>query len=424
MLIVRPAASATPSGTAPLNLQWVHSTDGQTVSDHGLHAPALLPADAEVVLVVPAALVSWHQVALPRIAAARLRQALEGLLEDRLLSDPASLHLAVAPGAQPGQSAWVAACQKATLKTWLDALQTAGRPATRIVPEAPPCDPPQLQALMDGDEAWLLACGPAGVLRLPLPQATDTTAHAAALHASAWARQVSAVTPGSAPTSDGLQALTRRTEPACATQAESQLGLPFDIEPMAQRLLRASQTPWNLAQFDLKLSAGARRNQQLLQGARALWHAPAWAPTRWGLAALLASLVLGLNLVAWQEQSELQAKREATRRVLTDTFAHVTLVIDAPLQMQREVAALQRASGGVGRHDLEPLLQDVAAAAPPTLKPTALELTPTERRLSYPGASTEAMAQLQAGLSQRGWRSQFTAPTLVVTPASPAKGTP
>jgi general secretion pathway protein L len=49
---------------------------------------------------------------------------------------------------------------------------------------------------------------------------------------------------------------------------------------------------------------------------------------------------------------------------LQTTFPSVTLVIDAPLQMQREVDALQQKSGSASSSDLEPLLAAFAGVLP------------------------------------------------------------
>ena len=91
-------------------------------------------------LVVPVWQLSWQRVALPKVAPARLRAALDGLLEEHLLDDTAQLHFALEPGARPGQAAgiWVAACRRDWLQAQLRALEQAGRPASRIVPAASP----------------------------------------------------------------------------------------------------------------------------------------------------------------------------------------------------------------------------------------------------------------------------------------------
>ena len=82
-------------------------------------------------------------------------------------------------------------------------------------------------------------------------------------------------------------------------------------------------------------------------------HAPTWKPVRWGLVALVALQVLGLNALAWRESSALNAQQASLQNILKTTFPSVTLVIDAPLQMQREVDVLQQKSGAASSTDFE-----------------------------------------------------------------------
>ena len=75
---------------------------------------------------------------------------------------------------------------------------------------------------------------------------------------------------------------------------------------------------------------------------------------------LIALQVLGLNALAWRERSALNAQQDSLQSILTTTFPSVSLVIDAPLQMQREIDALQQKSGAVSSTDCEPLLAALA----------------------------------------------------------------
>ena len=99
--------------TVATEFSYALSIDGRTVARHGSAAVALLPAAAAVVLVVPARLLSWHTVRLPPVAANRVRAALEGVLEDRLLDDPVDVAFAVGPRRRPDGTATVAVCDKA-----------------------------------------------------------------------------------------------------------------------------------------------------------------------------------------------------------------------------------------------------------------------------------------------------------------------
>jgi general secretion pathway protein L len=152
-------------GTRPLKLQWA--------------AAALLPAadrQTETVALVPAAALSWHRVELPaglHKQAQRVQAALQGLLEDRLLDDPEQVHLALQTDWANTPRPWVAACDRAWLSAHLQALEQAGLPVHRIVPELSPgttASPVQLTALGDADTGWLWVSHPErGVWGQPWP---------------------------------------------------------------------------------------------------------------------------------------------------------------------------------------------------------------------------------------------------------------
>src|SRR5664280_2785029 len=79
---------------------------------------------SQVTAVVREADVSWHRITLPKAPAARLRAALVGVLEEALLEDAESVHLAIAPLVAAGQTTWVAALDRAWLQDELAALQS------------------------------------------------------------------------------------------------------------------------------------------------------------------------------------------------------------------------------------------------------------------------------------------------------------
>jgi general secretion pathway protein L len=65
------------------------------------------------------------------------------------------------------------------------------------------------------------------------------------------------------------------------------------------------------------------------------------------------------------------------RTLLTTTFPKVTLVINAPLQMEREVAALRQQTGSTSSHDLEPMLAAAAAeSSAAAVTPSVVEYLP------------------------------------------------
>lgn len=397
MLIVQPVSWATATPSA--DLVWSMSKDGQTLSDHGVGPLSLLPADSDLWLVLPVLATSWHRVRTPKIAASRLKQALEGLLEDRLLTDPTLLHLSLQPAAAPGEPAWVCACDKTLLTHWLQLFEDARRPIGRIVPDQTPLATSEWVAFTTGEQAWWAHAGPRGVWSTPL-QATAPVQMA--------------------------DASPLRAEPTCAAAAEQSAGRPVAPEPLARRLLRSTQTDWNLAQFDLKRSAHTRRSQQLMQAFRQVAYAPAWAATRWGLLALATVVVLGVGMAGWTERQALATKRHALEATLKQSFPHVTMVLNAPLQMQQEVDRLQRAHGSPSPADLDIFLTHFSTSSPDGIGLSAIQFNPTEVQVTLTGANEANLSTLREGLHRQGWQTRFTSPTLTATraPAAPAAATP
>lgn len=350
---------------------YVVTRDGSTVDEQSSAPLALLPLvgskGGEVVAVVAARDLSWHQVQLPRgtlargvfqdNSTARLRAVLEGLLEDRLLDDPTQLHFAIEPAPSADGPVWVAVCDRAWLRAALHALEQSGRTVTRIVPEITPDSPPDtLYVLGEPGDAQLVFAGRAGVLVWPLSSASVALLD--------W---------------PGDHAIV--AEPAVAALAEQLFKHPVALQQRAQRRLQALQSRWDLAQFDLVNSSRTRLWKGVSASLNSFARAPRWRVARVALLALLAINLAGLNAWAWREQVGLQAQRAAIQNVLTSTFPSVQVVVDAPLQMAREVAVLQRASGTPSGRDLEAMLGIVGSAAPVNTVPDAIEFVSGELRL-------------------------------------------
>jgi len=397
-----------PAGlpTATASCMAVLSDGVGTVTRH-VEAPlSLLPdaADGEVVVVVGLEQLSWHRLELPKGtlerglfqdgSPARLRAVLDGLLEDRLLDEPDQMHFALQPQAQSGEPVWVAACNRAWLQAWLQALEQAGRPVARIVPELEPSTDgtTRLQAVGTPDRARVLCASALGVSVLPLSPAT------AGLLAQ-----------GEAPTEVVA-------EPGVAELAEHLFKTPVRLQTAPQRALAASQSAWDLAQFDFLRTRSARTRKQLSTLAASLWRAPHWKPARWSAIALVAVNLVGLQAWAWKEQSALTAKRAAIREVLTSTFPEVRVVVDAPVQMARALADLQRQNGAASSLDLETMLGLFHALAPENSAPTAIEFVAGELRLKAPPLSETDLAQLTTRLQSHGYTAQMRGDSLVITP--------
>lgn len=392
---------------------YVLSTDGHAVTRHATASAALLPHPGragEIVAVVPARALAWQRVTLPPGAlaqAARVRAVLEGLLEEHLLDDPATLHFALAPAAQAGTPVWVAVCDRAWLHGALQALEAAGRPADRVVPEFAPGpsasgqteitvlgtpEDAQLVLTAQGEQQAVAVLPLAGAPALLAPPAED--------------------------------APPVRAEPAVVALAERLLApRRVAMQPAADRLLAAARGPWELAQFDLASSGRKRALRKAAGATNAFLRAPQWRAARWGLAAALLVQLIGLNLWAWQDRQAVAAKQAAARGLLTTTFPQVQVVVDAPVQMERELARLRQQAGGMSPHDLEPLMAAAGAALPPGATPAGLQYAGGELRLRGLQLADAELADARQRLAAFGASASVQDDALLVR-ATPAGGTP
>jgi general secretion pathway protein L len=400
LVIALPLAALTAQ--SQLDCVWLND-DGSYEARPGQRLDALKiggAGQAQAIAVVPVEALSWHKVQLPagtrKASASRLRAVLEGLLEDQLLDDPAQLHFALQAEPSGSDGVWVAVCERAWLSGALAQLGESGLRVQRIVPHwAPTGSSGQTSSILcvtGTPEMPTLVCVDAQGVRL-LP------ANAASL---------ALVNP------DRLGSWQFEAEPAVAAFAEQLLQAPVTVQTRAEQLQRATQTDWNLAQFDMvQAHAGISR---ATEAGRAFLSGPRFRTARWAaLAALLIHLV-GLNAWAWTQQRQVDDLRKHINSTLQTTFPQVQVVVDAPLQMQRELATLQRASGQASGRDLEQILASFGAVAPANAAPAAIEFEAGELRLQGLKDLPQQTEALQAALLPQGLAVRADGGALVISP--------
>ena len=387
--------------------EYVLTTDGRTVSEQSRVPLALLPLPGnagELVAVVPARHLSWHQVQLPKgtlgrrlfqdASPQRLRAVLDGLLEDRLLDEPSQLHFAIEPSPQADAPVWVAVCDRAWLQSALQALEQAGRTVSRIVPAfAPDSRADTLYVMGEPEAAQLVFTGRGGVTVWPASKVS-----AALLN---W------------PESNGIVA-----EPAVAALAEQLFQRNVAVLTGAQQHLQALASSWDLNQFELVNSSRSRTWKYWSSGLLGFAKAPRWRAARVALLALLLVNLVGLNTWAWKEQALLNGKRTAIREALTNTFPNVRVVVDAPIQMAREVLALQQASGVASGRDLEAMLGAFGAVAPVNSMPSSIEFVSGELRLKGLQFKGETVSVLSFKLKPLGFEATAEGESLLIKQVS------
>lgn len=384
------------------------TNSGEALPEHGSAPLALLPSAAELVAVVPAGMLSWHRVVLPKAGTSRMRSALEGLLEERLLDEPRTLHFSLEPHATLGSTVWVAACNKAWLQAALHTFESAGRRVTRVVPEYVPVaagSEPVLHVRGSPEAARLVRCGDDGVQSLPISKSAHQ--HWNLILAT---EQQPAKHPVFA-------------EPAVVALAEQLPGRKVQVRHAAHALVDAARSDWDLAQFDLA-STGRTRLAKRSAQVWAQWTSAAWRPVRWGFAGLVVANLVGLNAWAWSERSAIESRRQEVRSLLTKTFPSVQLVVNAPLQMQREVMNLRQRTGAVSSRDLEPMLAAVAASAAAAASPSAIDYVPGELRLQGFTPPPDAKDELVKGLNAAGYSTQVDGESWVIHASPDSAPTP
>jgi len=402
LVVLLPARDRTaPAGEAregTAEYSYLLSADGLSVTRHGRTSAALLPKADTVVAWVGPTDVSWHRITLPRAPASKLRAALVGMIEEQLLDDEHAVHLALAPQASAGSPTWVAAVHKRWLVQHLEQLEKGGAFIERAVPALWPDDPPSghffaASDTADGSSAqtWL-AYGDADGVRC-------------ARMAGTWVR-------------DQLTAWARQgtrwsASPAVAAQAERWLGAPVAVRSDADHALQAVRSLWNLRQFDL---AGRARGARWLRDAWKRFFSPAWRPARVGVLALVVLNLIGMNLWALHQRSEIASRKQAMETLVKTSHPQIGTIVDPPLQMRRATDGLRAAAGRIGEADFEAALAAATQAWPDGQPPVqSLRFEGGKLTLVVGVWSSDQIERFRASLRSAGWSVEAAEGRLVLT---------
>ncbi len=344
----RSAGKTTPQWlTQPVSFALV-STKGRVVRSGYASLSSLSASMAQVqrvMLMLAASDVTLLRLAVPPLSAARLRAALPGLVEDRLISDPADCVLVAGPAKLGLRS--IAVVERQWLQSLVAALRDFGarqllalpvqlclpRPATGIVAavmEMP--DQIDLALRMSEEEGMGLP------IVVPAAGMSTQSAVCQTLLALAAEQAITLIVPA-----ERLEAYR-----AAAEQLTAQA---LQITVCAE-----NWQEWLDALDPATLDLMRGLNATDIQGVD-------WRRWRWplGLAALLlVTNVAALNWDWWRMKSEGEALRLRMTQIYKTSFPHDVVIIDPLAQMQKKLALVRQAAGEINPQDFTPMAANFA----------------------------------------------------------------
>ncbi|MGY2489754.1 type II secretion system protein GspL [Cupriavidus sp. CP313] len=382
-----------------------------------------LPAAERLVLILAASDVLLTTASVPPLPPARLKQALPNLVEDALATDAQPCHIGVGPAldgsaARGPRQRLLMVADRAWLRAVLDAF-AEHRHRRRHVLAAQLCVPLASAAQASTEPSLAAAGAPAPTAALVVEAAASALARSGEL-----SDELSDELPGTAADAARQWQLTVRTgahagyglllgdDALAAWQALAPAGTWYaDADAAAAApvpdLRQAARTSWRLwiegAQDCLREPALDLAQFEFAQGRADRWNLVAWRVPLALLAGIVLVQVIGMNthwLLLRREQQRLEA---AQLQALHGAFPQIQTVLDAPLQMRRQVEQLRTASGRSTPEDFLPLADRFAQAAR-RLPPDALQALEYRGRMLVvtlkPGTDTAGLrsAARQAGL--------------------------
>jgi general secretion pathway protein L len=338
----------------------------------GRAALALLPRASATVLIVAARDLLLTAAQMPPLKGPRLRQALPNVVEDQLIQDPQTCHIAVDPVALASGRRVLAVIDRGWFRFVLEAFANKGHrnvkavPAMRCLPrhESAADIPDPFVAGVLGD---VLATAPVllGGDTLRPPESATSRVEIAIARGEHAALGEGLAIPAGAVTSTlnalaGAQPITlyalRDVPGAEPHLASARSALP-DAQPLTFETLarNALANHFDLCQFEFAAQPWRvdRASMRRLRVPVAL------------LAGALVVSMIGINIQWMQLARQRDAINAQMTETLLNTFPKTTVVLDAPDQMSRQLDRLRLVSGQLSPADFLSLADALARALGP-----------------------------------------------------------
>jgi general secretion pathway protein L len=392
----------------------------------GRSALTLLPQAASTVLIAAARDVLLLAANVPPLKGQKLRQALPNIVEDLLIQDPQTCHIALDPVPLADGRRVLGVIDRAWFSLVAEAFEAAGHRRLRVVPASRCLPAPRTQAVPTPEPVAAPVQAPSGGAARTASMGADLALPVPVVAAAYASTSVLAL--------PGLTAMG--ASGTLATQVELVLargglgeGFASSVESAPDTLL-ALAGPAPLDTYEIgnpgaepQLASVSSRAARLLPGAtllsfeayakRALdasfdlcqfeFESAAWRLDRAQLqrlrvplllaAATLAVAVVGVNVHWWQlvhQRNALQAQLEQT---LLGAFPKITTVLDPQAQMSGQLDRLRLAGGDLSPDDFVVLSSDLERALGPISVANVAALDYHDRQLEVgfkPGVTIDS----------------------------------
>lgn len=349
-----------------------------------------VPHAATVIAVAPASVATFVRASLPAARPGKMSALLAHAVEDAIATSPEEVHAVLVEHVPDGQSL-IAVVNRGWLGKAIAALTAAGIVPDRFILET------ELAIQRAAEEAantWLVVRSRSG-------------GFAVLADGELMALDVGDA-PGYLPLALQLarDSHRRRGEiPDEAIVLSASRERPLDVErwSMALGLPVRDAGKWRPEQID----ARPRRATDLLRGDFARgWSAEEITPTLKRIAlAAAAVLVLHAAFTAvdwWRLSSEADRLNAAMEARFRQVFPQTQTIVDAPLQMRRNLVELKRQAGIADASDFVPLL----AAIAPNLDAQGIEV----ERMQYQRGELELQVRLPEGAAKERLETQLARP--------------
>jgi len=379
-----------PGGLAEPNVEFRYSRFEGHAHVAGVAPLAEVPSADTIVAVAPASAVLFVRASLPVARGPKMARLLALAVEDAIATAPEEVH-AILVEHVPGGESLIAVVNREWLAAALDALAARGFRPDRFLVET---ELAMQRAAGETTRPWLVVRSPSGgfatlgegdVVALDLGESVSAVPLALRLARDERARR------GDAP-GEVLVFTSPGTPPPDALAWGRELGLPV-----------RNGGEWRPELID----ARTRVATDLLRGDFApTWRAADLARTL-KFAGLTAAAVLGVHVLLtisdwWGLSSETRQLKTQMETQFRQLFPETQAVVDAPLQMRRNLGNLRREAGAPDASDLVPLL----AAVAPALAGAGAQV----ERLQYQRGELEVDVTLPAGEERGAPETRFALP--------------